>query len=254
METIIITGASRGIGAAAARRFARPGRRLVLMARSAAQLEARADEVRAEGGEARVAPVDFAEPSMMRRQLEAVLEEEGAIDGVVLNAGVSNGLAFSEATRDSTQREMEVNYFAPVELMRRVVPEMTHRGRGRIVVVGSLTSFVPFPGNAGYCASKAALFSFIRSVRIELRGTGVHLGVVLPGYTRTSMTTNFEARAPSMSAAAVADAVAGCYERDLPLVVPGAMNRVAAHLFGAFPATSDRLLTHMARFVIPGMA
>lgn len=251
MDTVLITGASRGIGAAAVRRLSKPGRQLVLMARGQAALEARAREVEARGGTAIVLPVDLAEPDEVRARMDGLAEAGHRIDGLVLNAGVARGLDFARATRASAQREMEVNYFAPVEIMRRVLPGMLSRGQGRIVVVGSLTSFVPFPGNAGYCASKAALYSFVRSVRIELRGSGVHLGMVMPGYTKTDMTTNLSTRVPAMSADEVADAISLCYERRRSLVVPGTMNRFAARMFGAFPTTSDRMLTRVARFVIP---
>jgi short-subunit dehydrogenase len=149
------------------------------------------------------------------------------------------------------QRELEVNYLAPAELMRRMVPGMVRRGRGRVVVIGSLTSFVPFPGNASYSASKSALLALVRSIRVELQGTGVHFGVVLPGYTRTAMTEGRSSYLPAMLPEEVADAVALCYERERRLVVPGALNRAAARVFSMFPETSDRLLTRLARFVIP---
>jgi len=250
-ETILITGASRGIGAATVRRFARPGRRLVLLARSERHLERRVAEAEAQGAEARAISVDLASPESSRRAFDVIAEEEGPVEGLVLNAGVAADRRFREATASSMQREIEVNYLAPAELMRRLLPDMTRRRRGRVVVVGSLTSFVPFPGNASYSASKSAMLALVRSVRVELRGSGVHLGVVLPGYTRTGMTEGRSSYLPAMSAEEVADAVALCYERRRRLVVPGALNRAAARVFSMFPETSDRVLTQLARFVIP---
>ena len=253
-EVIVVTGASRGIGAATVRCLARPGRRLVLLARSPLHLQRRVAEARAQGAEAWSLPVDLACPESARGAFETLLDHEPAIDGLILNAGVAADRPFRDATSGSIQREIEVNYLAPAELMRRVLPSMVRRGRGRVVVVGSLTSFVPFPGNASYSASKAALFSLVRSVRVELRGTGVHLGVVLPGYTRTAMTEGRSSYLPAMAPETVGEAVARCYDREQHLVVPGALNRAAARVFSLFPETSDRVLTRLARFVIPNPA
>jgi len=250
-ERILITGASRGIGGAAARRFAAPGRELRLLARSERELEARCREVEARGGAARYEAVDFADRDGLRATFEAIEREDRPFDGLVLNAGVANNVDFRDSSRASIQREIDVNYVAPADLLQRVLPGMIERGGGRVVVVGSLSSLLPFPGNASYSASKTALLSLIRSLRVELRGTGVHLGVVLPGYTRTRMTENHTSFLPAMTPEAVADAIADCYDHRKSVVVPGAMNRAAARLFSAFPETSDRLLHRLARFVIP---
>lgn len=249
-ETILVTGASRGIGAATVRRLARPGRRLILLARSAGDLERRAEEARAEGAQAETWPVDLSVPDQVA-QVRRELGRGPGIDGLVVNAGVAADRSFDRATSETIRHEIEVNYLAPTELLRGVLPAMVARGDGRIVIVGSLTSFVPFPGNASYCASKAALFCLARSVRMELRSSGVHLGVVLPGFTRTAMTEGRSSTLLPMLPEDVAEAVARCYDRRISTVVPGLLNRLAARMFRAFPDTSDRVLDHLARFVIP---
>lgn len=248
-ETILLTGASRGIGAAAARRLARPGRRLLLLARSEDALAHRASEVEARGAEARAVPVDFASPEETRRALDALEREEGPFDGLVLNAGMANAIRFDETDRARIERELEVNYLAPADILRRTLPEMVERGRGCVVVVGSLTSFIPFPGNATYCASKAALLALVRSLRAEIGPCGVHIGVVLPGYTRTQMVEGAQSLLLSMSAEKVGSSVQRAYDHKKTLIIPGALNGLAARLFGAFPGMTDRWSHHWARLV-----
>lgn len=247
METIVLTGASRGIGAATAESLARPGRRLILVARGAEALEAQCEEVRRAGAEAIARPCDLSD-------VEAVNElarSTGPVHGLVLNAGIANDQPFLAGSEAAAQLELQLNYMAPSLLLRAYLPEMKARGSGRVVAVGSLTSFVPFPGNATYAASKAALFTLIRSLRLELAGSGVYLGVVLPGYTETDMTKHLATRAPSMSAEAVGRMVAQSYELRRSVVVPGVVNRMAARVFGAFPGLSDSVLARFGRSLLP---
>lgn len=250
-ERILITGASRGIGAATARRLAAPGRELLLVARSADALEARCAEVREQGATAEFLAVDLAQSEGLAAVCRAIDPATRPVDGMVLNAAVANGVDFRETSRAAIQREVDLNYVAPATLLRQVLPAMVDRGAGRVVIVGSLTSMVPFPGNASYSASKAALSSLVRSVRMEVWRSGVHLGVVLPGYCRTQMTANTRTALPAMDPAQVADAIVRSYERRRDRVVPGFLNRIAAGLFSAFPQTSDRLLGTFARPLIP---
>jgi short-subunit dehydrogenase len=248
-ETILVTGASRGIGAAAAASLARPGRRLILLARGRDALEATALAIERRGAEAHVAPADLADPEQTRSCLEALEDAFGPMDGLVLNAGIANHLLFEETSLDLMTREMTVNYFAPTELLRRALPEMRRRGQGRAMVVGSLTCLVPFPGNASYSASKGALFSLVRSLRCELRGSGVFLGITLPGLTRTRLAEAYDSPLPSMTAETVGRAVAEGYEHRRALVIPGLANAVGARLFGAFPSFSEQLVGGLAHWL-----
>ena len=124
---------------------------------------------------------------------------------------------------------------------------MIERDRGAVAVVGSLTSAVPFPGNASYAASKAALQALVRSLRLELTSTNVHLGLVLPGFTATSMTAGMSSLLPAMPADDVARAVERCLKERRPLVVPGLLNKVGLRLFSAAPALTDALLVRLPR-------
>ncbi|MEM6370240.1 MAG: SDR family NAD(P)-dependent oxidoreductase [Myxococcota bacterium] len=249
METIVITGASRGIGAASAEHLAVGRRRLVLVSRSASSLEALCARLPVESIPL---PIDLsaedAGPSLLKSLKDRGLEP----DGWVLNAGMSNDVAFTASDAAAVRRELQLNYLTPLSILEAEVRRMRVLGSGRVVTVGSLTSFVPFPGNATYAASKAALFTLVRSLRAELDGSGVKLGVVLPGYTRTAMTNGLsKSWVPSMSADEVGRHVAQAYERGDALVVPGLANRIAARIFGGFPKTSDWMLTRFASLVVP---
>jgi short-subunit dehydrogenase len=248
MERVLVTGASRGIGAATAAALARPQRHLLLVARTETSLNRVREQVERAGGSASILPCDLARPEQVEQLNHAV----GDLDGMVINAGMSNDRRFLASAIEDMDREMQVNYGSPRAMLHHHLPRMVHRGRGRVVTVGSLTSFVPFPGNATYAASKAALFTMVRSLRAELDGSGVTLGVVLPGLTRTEMTRHMTVHAPPMSAEDVGRSVAQCYEEGRPLVIPGLMNRAAAKLFGAFPGFSDRLMVRFSDLLLPG--
>ena len=238
MENILVTGASRGIGKATAVSLAREGRRLVLVARRAGALEMTARDAEARGAKVDVHVCDLSRADHVGELLTAWPD----LDGLVLNAGRANDKAFREAQIDEIAVELRLNYETPLAILHHHLPRMTSRGVGCAVMVGSLTSYVPFPGNATYAASKSALYTLIRSLRLEMEHSGVGLGVVLPGFTRTQMTQDLQAPGPKMSAENVGHAVAKCYDRGGGIMVPGLMNGVAAMVFGAFPSTLDAML------------
>jgi len=248
VETIAITGASRGIGAASAKHLASTRRRLVLVSRSEQSL---VSLCRSLPGEAVPVVADLSVETGGQELLSILAERSLVPDGWILNAGMANDVQFTATEGTAIKRELQLNYLTPLSILAAEVRRMKARGRGRIVTVGSLTSFVPFPGNATYAASKAALFTLVRSLRAELNGSGVELGVVLPGYTRTAMTNGMSSMVPSMSADEVGRCVARAYERGEALVVPGLANRMAARIFGGFPKTSDWMLARFADFIVP---
>lgn len=199
------------------------------------------------GAEAQIRLCDLADPAAV----SALAASLPPLDGMVLNAGRANDRPFLSVDQGAITQELQLNYLTPAALLRHALPAMRQRGRGTVVAVGSLTSFVPFPGNATYAASKSALYTLIRSLRLELEGSGVSVGVVLPGLTDTAMTKRLRTSGPTMSADAVGRAVARCYEQRQAVVVPGLMNRAAASVFGAFPATLDALLARFGDGLIP---
>ena len=252
-KTIAITGASRGIGASAAVALAAPGRRLVLMARSEDKLRQTQAAVEERGGQAIVLPVDLSSRAGAESCSDLLLEcLDGQLDVLILNAGISNHADFLNSNLDDIEYELRLNYLSPLVILRRCLPLMVNQtGGGQVICVGSLASLMPFPGEASYAASKAALLSLLRSLQVELRDHPVKLTAVLPGYTATEMTAKHRSLLPAMSAERVGIAIAKAVTDQPYLVIPGISNRIAARLFRTFPGISDRLLARFASFLVP---
>lgn len=242
----MVTGASRGIGAAAARCLARGGRKLILVSRNQKSLQTTEADLHRLGADTEVAPCDLGDPEQVRQLLLRFPD----LEGLILNAGLANGRTFLQSSSQDMAYEMQVNYLTPTHLLRHHLERMVNRRSGTVVAVGSLTSFVPFPGNASYAASKSALYTLLRSLRVELKDASVGIGMVLAGYTDTAMTANMTTRVPAMSADEVGRSVARCYERPA-VMIPGFMNRAAAGLFGAFPESSDSVFSRLSHFLVP---
>ena len=254
LKTVVITGASRGIGEECAKLLGTRPRHLVLVARGKKDLARVAQEVQSGGGSAEYLQADLSTPARARRCAQQVLERVGEVDGLVLNAGTSNDRLVVRSELASVEYELGVNYLAPISLLMELLPGMLRRKRGAIVGVGSVTSLIPYPGNASYAASKAALFTFMRSLAIEVRPHGVHVGMVLPGLTRTRLTHGKSTLLPALGPQQVAAAVEKCLVQRAPMVVPGLDNKLMAALFRHFPMTLDRSVSLTARWLVPGYA
>ena len=250
-ELIIVTGASRGIGEAIARELAGPKRHMLLVARTEADLERVRDDLRDQGLSADYMIADLSSAERAAEFAGRVLEQYGPPHGLILNAGWARDTPLLEGDFDSVLQEIGVNILAPMGLLRALVPELRDRPDAFVVAIGSLTALVPFPGNATYAASKAAMLSLIRSARAELKRDAVHVGVVLPGYTDTAMTEGLHSALPSMTPEQVARAVRRCIEQRRPFVIPGAANRVIASLFGAFPELGQLILEMVGDRLVP---
>lgn len=179
---VLITGGSRGIGAAMAREFTRAGARVSLVARSAAAIETLAAEL---GGAA--FPGDLLDAAMVDELIARVERNAGPVDVLVNNAGVETTAAHSRLTVDELRNTARLNLEVPMVLTRAVLPGMIDRNRGQLVFVSSLagTSAVPFM--AAYAATKSGLRHFAASLRIELRDTAIGATVVAPGPVDTAM-------------------------------------------------------------------
>ena len=188
-RTVMITGASSGIGEAAARQVASAGGLVLLVARTQEKLEALADEVRDAGGEAYAYPCDLADPDDVDRMAQEVLAEYGRVDVLVNNAGKSirRSVNRSYDRFHDYQRTMQLNYFAPVKLILDLLPVMRSQGSGHIINVSTIGLQINTPRFAAYLASKAALDAFSRSIGPEIIGDGVHITTVYMPLVRTPM-------------------------------------------------------------------
>lgn len=244
-KTVLITGASAGIGRAAVKAFAEAGAVVLAVARSKDRLEAIAAEL---GGPPRVTPIvaDVADGASMEALAHAVLDRHGAPDVIVANAGRGLDARF-EATTDAALREIfEVNVFGVFRTIRPFLPGMVARGSGRILVVSSVVGKRGVPHYAAYSASKFALHGMADALRPELVGTGVTVGIVCPSSTETEFRSSLlregppqrSVRARRHSAESVAAALVRMSQstrRELVLSVEGKfmgwMNRWAPGLF-----------------------
>ncbi len=186
-KSVIITGASSGIGEALAVRLAARGARLTLAARNADELARVAKRCETAGGEAAMAPTDVTDPESCRHLVERAVTVFGGVDSLVNNAGISMLARFDEVT-DLTvfDRIMRVNYLGAVYATHFALPHVV-KARGLLVAVSSLTGKFGAPTRSGYAASKHAMEGFFDTIRIELAPSGVDVLVVSPGFIGTDI-------------------------------------------------------------------
>jgi short-subunit dehydrogenase len=180
-RTVLITGASSGIGAATARVVAQRGGRVLLVARSAGKLERLAHEISSEGGVARPFPCDVGDPSAVADMAELVKSEAGVPAVIVNNAGAGRFLFIDETDPAELRGMTDVPYHAAFYVTRAFVEEMLRRRFGWIVNITTPAAFVPWPGAIGYASARWAVRGFTEALRAELRGTGIGVSLVVPG-------------------------------------------------------------------------
>lgn len=245
-RTILITGASAGIGAALARVYAEKGWDLILTARREAALTVLADEIIARYGvTATVIPADLADPEAPARLVEAIAARGLVVDGLINNAGFSRTTGFLATDPAQHAAMVQVMLSAPVALSRLLLPGMVERGFGRIINVASLAGQMPATGgDTLYGPIKSFLIKASQGLWLETRGTGVLVTALCPGYTLTefhdvngSREQVTSAYPPWMwqTAEHVARVAYDACEADRPRVTPGAMNNVLAALGKLLP-------------------
>ena len=231
----LVTGASRGIGAALARELARHGHDLVLAARSVEPMDALSDELRRAGAAATVIAADLSQPGAATRLAEDIARRGMAIDVLINNAGLGAAGRFDRIDAGRLDEILQVNIVALTGLTRLLLPGMIARGHGRIMLVASVAGFQPGPGMAAYYASKAFVLSLGEALAQELRGTGVSVTTLCPGATATRFFDVADANNSLMARLRrmmPADRVARLGYQGLAagrrVVITGAMNRLAA--------------------------
>ena len=242
----LVTGASSGIGEAFTRRLARDGHDLVIVARSAAALEGLAGELRRGNGVAVECLAADLTVSAELARVEARVRATPGFDLVINNAGFGSAGVFAEQAIDREEEQIRLNSIAPMRLTHAALASMLPRGRGAIINVSSLAGMGPYPFTATYGATKAFLNSLTEALAEELRGSGVRVQALCPGFTRT----RFQERAgvdPEtvprfawMTPEAVVDASLDALARGDVICVPGAGYKLLHAASGAMPRSVFR--------------
>lgn len=209
---VVVSGASRGIGLAVARRLVDDGCRVVLLARGEAALRDREREL---GNHALALACDVSDAAAVAGAAAVIRERLGAPEAVVNNAGLFLLAPVADTTPDDFAASLRVNVLAPFLLAREFLPDMRARGSGHIVTIGSIADHLAMPGNAAYSASKFGVRALHEVLREELRGSGVRATLVSPGPVDTPLwdaldpdhRAGFTPRSRMLAADAVADAV-----------------------------------------------
>ncbi|HMI48967.1 MAG TPA: SDR family oxidoreductase [Gemmatimonadaceae bacterium] len=183
-RTAVVTGASRGIGAAIAEALGSQGVRVVLVARTEAKLKERAARIK---GSIPIA-CDVSDPKSVERAAKQIAKElKGAPDILVNNAGVFRVAVVEETTADSFIETINTNLVGPFLFVRAFLGEMKERKRGHIITIGSIADRTIFSGNAAYSAAKFGLRAIHEALRAELKGTGVRTSLISPAATDTDI-------------------------------------------------------------------
>lgn len=256
-DRALVTGASAGIGASLCRALAAEGTDLVVVARDRARLTELAEELSAAHAvKVEVLAADLGDRLGLDEVAARVGEVGEPVDLVVNNAGFAIAGDFRELSADDVQAQIDLNVAAVARLTREAVGAMVPRGRGSILNVSSLAGLAPGPGVAVYSATKAFVSSLGMSLAAELRGTGVTITTLHPGFTRTEFQERSGYAASRLPGLlwqtpddVAADGLAGARD-GRPHVVSGLPNRVVATLVGFVPrGVLTRTVRTLSRFV-----
>ncbi len=247
---VFITGASSGIGQALAARYHRAGWRLALVARRTHEIKSWAEASGVIADSYEIYSADVAQPDSIAAAGQACLQRQGVPDVVIANAGISVGVDTALREDITTMAQvLATNTVGTAATFQPFITPMVQRGSGRLVGIASVAGIRGLPGHGAYCASKAAVISYCESLRGELRGSGVGVSTLCPGYIDTPLTRQnrysmpFLMRPEDFAERAFAAERAGVSYR----VIPWQMG-VVAKLLRLLPnAVFDRLLAGRPR-------
>lgn len=211
-QTVIIVGASRGIGASLAREYAARGATLGLLARSSDTLEALAAELRAGGTRVETATLDVADRDAVAPVLTGLMDRLGKVDAVIANAGVLGWRKAGDGNVAEDRRIIETNLLGAIGVIDAAVARFKQQQSGHVVGISSISAYRGIPGSGAYSASKAALTNYLDALRMELSGKGITVTVVHPGFVKTDIGPNMDkypfAAEPDKVAREIADGIA----------------------------------------------
>lgn len=185
-KTVVITGASSGIGRALAYEFAGRGSNIVIGARQVAKLEEVAAEIKQTGGAVAFCEVDVSKESDCEKLINTAVSAFGGIDILICNAGISMRALFDEVDLNVLRQLMDVNFWGTVYCTKYALPYL-QKNKGTVVGVSSVAGLHGLPGRTGYSASKYAMTGFLETVRIENLKKGLHVMVACPGFTSSNV-------------------------------------------------------------------
>jgi short-subunit dehydrogenase len=259
-KVVAITGASAGIGAAAARAFAAEGARVAISARSKDKIEALAAELRQGGAQVYAATMDVTSELEVTRYFEGLFAEWGYCDVLVNNAGVGMFAPIAELSVELFDRAMQVNVYGALRCTRAVLPVMRARSRGQIINISSSAGKRALPYMGGYCATKFALNALTESLRVEVASEGIDVILVCPGLTATDFKGNVissRKEIPEMPAALggqsadeVAEAIVRASRRRAREVVLTASGKALVAANQLIPWAVDKALGEISRRVV----
>lgn len=240
-KVVVITGASSGIGKAAAAKFSKSGAKVVLVSRRKHKLEELAKDLSKLNTETLVCACDVSDKLQVKKMAQSVLEKFHRIDILVNNAGFAILGSVNDLSLEEIESQMATNYFGMVYCIKEFLPKMKEQNKGHIVNVASVAGSFGLPGIASYCASKYAMLGFSEGLKHELTNTGIGITVVSPIMVRTNFFDHpsFE-KIPKYSPTSLdADTVAKAILRAsnsprLEIIVP-AIVRVAVWAKQTFP-------------------
>lgn len=184
----LVTGASRGIGRAIAVALGEEGADVALLATNAARLESVAEEVRALGRAAHVQTVDLRDGDAVKEAIDASKQALGGLDIVVNNAGVTADQLLLRHKEEDWNKVLDVNLTGAFRVAKAAARYLMKSDAGRLINIGSVVGLIGNPGQSSYCAAKAGLIGFSKSLARELASRGVTVNVVAPGFIETDMT------------------------------------------------------------------